>query len=33
MQELLEKEKVKIENDKVLDFAKIYWDPAIELAI
>ena len=27
MQELLEKEKIKVENDQVQDFKKIYWDP------
>lgn len=31
MQELLEKEGIKIEEDKVLDFAKHFWDPATEL--
>lgn len=33
MQELLEKEKIKIENDTVLDLKKHYWDPTIELAL
>jgi methylated-DNA-protein-cysteine methyltransferase-like protein len=33
MQELLEKEKIKVENDTVLDLKKHYWDPAIELAL
>ncbi len=33
MQELLEKEKIKIKEDKVLDFKKLYWDPTIELAL
>lgn len=33
MQELLEKDGVKVENDKVVDFEKIKWDPAIELAL
>ena len=33
MQELLEKEKVKVENDTVLDFEKLFWDPAKELEI
>jgi methylated-DNA-protein-cysteine methyltransferase-like protein len=33
MQELLEKEKVKVENDKVVDLKKHYWDPMIELAL
>ena len=33
MQELLEKEKIKIKNDKVVDFNKVYWDPNIELEL
>jgi len=33
MQELLEKEKIKIENDKILNFQKIFWDPQIELSL
>lgn len=33
MQELLEKEKIEVKNDKVQDFKKIYWDPAIELKL
>ena len=33
MQELLEKEKIKVKNDKVIDFNKHYWDPAKELQI
>ncbi|MES2763911.1 MAG: MGMT family protein [Bacteroidota bacterium] len=33
MQELLEKEKIKVENDKVVDLKKHYWDPMIELAL
>lgn len=33
MQELLEKENIKIENDKVLDLKKIFWDPQIELSL
>ncbi|MCD6019817.1 MAG: hypothetical protein K0S53_2938 [Bacteroidetes bacterium] len=33
MQELLEKEKIKIENDTVVNFKKLYWDPTIELAL
>ena len=33
MQELLEKEGVKIKEDKVLDFEKRFWDPAKELDI
>jgi methylated-DNA-protein-cysteine methyltransferase-like protein len=31
MQELLEKEKIKVENDQVVDFKKLFWDPMIEL--
>ncbi len=31
MQELLEKEGVKVENDQVVDFKKLFWDPAVEL--
>lgn len=33
MQELLEKEKIKIKNDKIIDFKKYFWDPTIELAL
>ncbi len=33
MQELLEKEKVKVKGDKILDFKKLFWDPAVELKI
>lgn len=33
MQELLEKEGVKIKNDKILNFEKHFWDPSKELAI
>lgn len=33
MQELLEKEKIKVKNDKVVDFKKVYWDPMEELKI
>ena len=33
MQELLEKEKVKIEKDTVVDFKKYFWDPAEEMSI
>src|SRR3954447_22859101 len=31
MQELLEKEGIRVENDKVLEFNKHFWDPAGEL--
>lgn len=33
MQELLEKEKIKVKNDKVVDFKKVYWDPMEELKL
>ena len=33
MQELLSQEKVKVENDKVVDFKKLYWDPTEELQL
>ena len=31
MEQLLASEGVKVENDKVVDFKKLFWDPAIEL--
>ncbi|MFM2134721.1 MAG: hypothetical protein RL021_121 [Bacteroidota bacterium] len=31
MQELLEAEGIRVENDQVVDFKKLFWDPAIEL--
>jgi methylated-DNA-protein-cysteine methyltransferase related protein len=31
MQVLLEKEGVKVKNDKVTEFSKIFWDPSKEL--
>ncbi len=31
MRELLEKEKIKVQNETVLDFEKLFWDPAVEL--
>lgn len=31
MKELLENEGVKIENDRVVDFGKIFWDPLVAL--
>ncbi|MEO8764966.1 MAG: MGMT family protein [Ginsengibacter sp.] len=31
MEELLKKEKVKVEKDTVVDFKKLFWDPANEL--
>lgn len=33
MQQLLENEGVKVENDKVSDFKKLFWDPATELEL
>ncbi|HEY5368050.1 MAG TPA: MGMT family protein [Hanamia sp.] len=33
MEELLLKEKIKVENDTVIDFEKLFWDPAKELEI
>ncbi len=33
MQELLEKEGIKIKNDKILDFKKYFWEPMKELEI
>lgn len=31
MQELLEKEGIKVKNDTIVDFKKVFWDPAEEL--
>ena len=31
MKQLLESEGVKVEDDRVVDFEKLYWDPNIEL--
>ncbi|MEO6949028.1 MAG: MGMT family protein [Ginsengibacter sp.] len=33
MEELLLTENVKVENDTVVDFEKLFWDPALELEI
>jgi methylated-DNA-protein-cysteine methyltransferase related protein len=33
MQELLEKEKIKVVKDKIVDFERLYWDPAEELKL
>jgi methylated-DNA-protein-cysteine methyltransferase related protein len=33
MQELLEKEKIKVKNDKIVDFKNLFWDPIHELEI
>lgn len=31
MEELLKKEGIKVKNDQVVDFKKIFWDPTLEL--
>jgi methylated-DNA-protein-cysteine methyltransferase-like protein len=31
MQQLLEKEGVLVKNERVVDFRKLFWDPALEL--
>lgn len=33
MQRLLEKEGIKVKNDKVVDFEKLFWDPVKELEL
>lgn len=33
MEELLKKEKVAVKNDVVVDFKKLFWDPAEELTL
>jgi methylated-DNA-protein-cysteine methyltransferase related protein len=33
MQELLEKEKIKVKDDVIVDFEKLFWDPMIELGL
>ncbi|MDP4285007.1 MAG: MGMT family protein [Bacteroidota bacterium] len=33
MQQLLSKEKIKVENDTVVNFDKLFWDPAKELQL
>lgn len=33
MQELLEAEGVKVADDTVVEFAKLFWDPAVELGV
>ncbi len=33
MQELLEKEGVKVKKDQVVDFTKKFWDPSVELEL
>ena len=31
MEELLEKEGIQVQQDKIIDFEKVFWDPVIEL--
>jgi methylated-DNA-protein-cysteine methyltransferase-like protein len=33
MEELLAKEKIKVKDDTIINFEKLYWDPAEELEI
>ena len=33
LQELLAKEKIKVKNETILDFEKLFWDPTIELGL
>ncbi len=33
MEELLKKEKITVKDDKVMDFEKLFWDPALELSL
>ena len=33
MQELLEKENIKVENDKISNFTNLFWDPTEELKL
>ena len=33
MQELLEKEKIKVKKDRVVEFKKLFWDPTENLTI
>jgi methylated-DNA-protein-cysteine methyltransferase related protein len=33
MEELLKKEKIKVKDDKIIDFEKAFWDPSINLEI
>lgn len=33
MQQLLEKEKVAVKNDRVVELEKVFWDPEKELAL
>lgn len=33
MENLLKKEKIQVQNDKIIDFEKIFWDPVTELKL
>ena len=33
MEELLQKEKIKVVDDMIVDFEKKFWDPAVEFSI
>lgn len=33
MQDLLEKEGIKVQNDKVQNFDQVFWNPEVELAL
>ena len=33
MQELLESEGIKVENDQIVDFKSVFWDPTEELSL
>jgi len=33
MQELLELENIEVENDQIINFKKLYWDPMVELKL
>ena len=33
MQQLLEAEGIKVVNDQVVNFAELFWDPAVELQV
>lgn len=33
MEELLRKEKIKVVEDRIVDFNKLFWDPSVELGL
>lgn len=33
MEQLLESEGIRVEDNKVVEFKKLFWDPAVELAL